>query len=469
MQVRLENEEENDMTKIEMLTIPLPDDVLKLKTAGYLKDALEMIDQMLLGFLPNCMKERLELEKEIIHVLGISQYPYTKEQAITIMKEFIEDFQEEEMDFLQKSSAADWMYLDGVVHFHNLFFENIIKTRPQYKARLKQIDGTEKKDVRLEKLIENVAYMKEHGGRKTRVTIRASVKVKKEAERVGESVLVHLPIPQACRQISDIQILKTSHTPELVVAEDAKQRTISYCTKLKEDETFFVEYSYLNQLTYVEPLPSAVLEVQENLEPEFLVEQAPHIMFTPFLKTLLEEIIGDETNPLVKARLIYDFITTKVMYSFVRAYVTLDNIAEYAAKNLKGDCGVQAILFITLCRMTGIPARWQSGLHAMDVFTGCHDWAEFYVEPYGWMYADPSFGGSAYRMGHLERWNYYFGNLDVYRMVANSEMQTQFDPPKQFLKADPIDNQRGEIEYEDRTLLLTEYEADQVTLSMVDL
>ena len=121
------------------------------------------------------------------------------------------------------------------------------------------------------------------------------------------------------------------------------------------------------------------------------------------------------------------------------------NISEYAATNLKGDCGVQAILFITLCRIAGIPAKWQSGLYVSTHYTGCHDWAQFYIKPYGWLFADLSFGGGAYRDGDRQRWNHYFGNLDVFRMVANSEIQADFQPAKMQLRADPIDNQRENL------------------------
>ena len=51
----------------------------------------------------------------------------------------------------------------------------------------------------------------------------------------------------------------------------------------------------------------------------------------------------------------------------MREYFTISNISEYAATNLKGDCGVQAILFITLCRIAGIPAKWQSGLYVSHI------------------------------------------------------------------------------------------------------
>ena len=141
----------------------------------------------------------------------------------------------------------------------------------------------------------------------------------------------------------------------------------------------------------------------------------------------------------------------------MRAYSTITNIPEYAALNLKGDCGVQALLFITLCRYAGIPARWQSGLAVTPCDIGPHDWAQFYVAPFGWLFADPSFGGGELKSNNIDKWNFYFGNLDPFRMVANSEFQHEFDPPKKHLRHDPYDNQVGEMEYEDRGLLRKEY------------
>ena len=141
-------------------------------------------------------------------------------------------------------------------------------------------------------------------------------------------------------------------------------------------------------------------------------------------------------------------------------YFGLENIAENCARNFKGDCGVQALLFITLCRCAGIPARWQSGLCAEPNDVGMHDWAMFYVAPHGWMFADPSYGGGAHRAGNEARRVHYFGNLDPYRMVANCEFRAPLDPPKAHWRHDPYDNQAGEIEYEDRGLRGPEYERD---------
>ena len=52
-------------------------------------------------------------------------------------------------------------------------------------------------------------------------------------------------------------------------------------------------------------------------------------------------------------------------------------------------------------------------------------------------------------MGHTDRWNFYFGNLDPFRLPANSEYQHDFFVPFRSLRYDPYDNQSGECEYED--------------------
>lgn len=83
---------------------------------------------------------------------------------------------------------------------------------------------------------------------------------------------------------------------------------------------------------------------------------------------------------------------------------------------------------------------------------GSHDWAQFYVAPWGWLWADPSFGGGARRDGDELLWNHYFGNLDVFRQINCTEFQATFDPPKKYLRCDPYDDQSGEAEFVNRGL-----------------
>ena len=69
----------------------------------------------------------------------------------------------------------------------------------------------------------------------------------------------------------------------------------------------------------------------------------------------------------------------------------------------------------------------------------------FYIAPYGWLYADPSFGSGARRNGEASRRKHYFGNLDPCRMVANSVFQAPLAPPDPCYRNDPYDNQLGEM------------------------
>jgi hypothetical protein len=54
-------------------------------------------------------------------------------------------------------------------------------------------------------------------------------------------------------------------------------------------------------------------------------------------------------------------------------------------------------------------------------------------------------------------------------MVANSEFQAEFTIPKQQWRADPYDNQLGEIETEDRGLRYSEYERTKEVLSCIEM
>ena len=270
------------------------------------------------------------------------------------------------------------------------------------------------------------------------ITITASIRAK--VPTAGKRVQAWLPIPAQCPQQEGCEIL--SATPGYQAAPaGAEARTIYWESDSRD--SFEVVYRYRHKAVYMDPLSLPCDEVQPTFDTG---EQLPHIAFTPYLKDLAARITKGCKGPAEKARAIYDYVTTNVDYRFQPAYVLLDDIADSCAKELRGDCGVMALLFITLCRISGIPARWQSGL-AVEPWSGpgCHDWCMFYVAPYGWLYADPSFGSSARRQGESWRQKHYFGNLDPWRMVANSVFQAPLTPPDPCWRHDPYDNQLGEM------------------------
>jgi len=448
------------VNRLEHLLVGLPEDINKYVYYGNYEKALHLIDLYLNRNIPTILKKRLIFEKDRIRRLR-EDYTYTFDEALSLAQKEIKDFTKEELEKLMDERYADWIYVDGKVTFHKRFLENIIKVNANIKDRL--ISAQEDHSALLDETIDKIIEKKEI---KYLIHVKTGLRIKDQYARPGQVIRIHIPIPQEAQQIKNIKILNTSHSPKFISPPKYPQRTIYFEEVLQGGEEFTVEYSFENHIKYNQLSPEKVCMHQ----PSFYTEEwLPQIRFTPFLVELTQMIVGNETNPLLKARKIYDYITKNVQYSYVRQYASITNIPEYAAYNLKGDCGIQAILFITLCRIAKIPARWQSGLVVNPKFIGCHDWAQFYIDPYGWLFADLSFGGSAYRNNNMKRWNFYFGNLDPFRMAANSEFHYDLYPEKKYLRSDPYDNQIGEAEYIDRPIYSHEYEVIQEIIEVKEI
>lgn len=444
------------------LAVPLPEDIARLKAYGDLERLTRVIDMRLAREIPEALRKRLLLEKEVVRLLP-ECYPYTQHQAELLMDATFSGFQPEELDRLRDEDAADWAYLNGELRYKDDFVDNLIKTRPELADRVKDAKFQRSRRRGAQLLHDTIARMKERGGLHYRIHLRTSLHILPAFERPGERVRVHMPLPVAYAQVKNLRLLALSPEPAYVAPEDYPQRTACFEGVYPAGQVFSAEYVFENRVRYVRPDPVAALSAQPTFYTE---EQPPHVRFTPYIRALTQEVVGGAQSPIVKARRIYDFITMKVMYSFMRPYITMENIPEFAASRLKGDCGVQALLFITMCRCAGVPARWQAGLYATPLSVGNHDWAQFYAAPYGWLFADCSFGGTAYREGDMERWNFYFGNLDPFRVPLNSDFQHAFYPPRTHLRADPYDSQSGEVEYAGGGLTHSQFEAKREMLSI---
>lgn len=88
---------------------------------------------------------------------------------------------------------------------------------------------------------------------------------------------------------------------------------------------------------------------------------------------------------------IYDYVVDNMEYSIYKG----EGGAAYAALQKSGDCSEYADLFVALCRAKGIPARVVIG-YVVEVDDEDdlpkHAWAEVYLEDYGWVQFDPTWG-----------------------------------------------------------------------------
>jgi transglutaminase-like putative cysteine protease len=155
-----------------------------------------------------------------------------------------------------------------------------------------------------------------------------------------------------------------------------------------------------------------------------------HIKIIPEVEALALEAIGDEKNPYLQAKRIFDFVVKKMKYKLLRCDkgagidVLLDSATideQTGEQYFEGACDQHTEFFVALCRAVGVPARgvtgmpgwgpwikkedlklqsqWHTklspdGLAAARIYgpMGGHRWAEFYLPNYGWIPVDATWG-----------------------------------------------------------------------------
>jgi transglutaminase-like putative cysteine protease len=212
----------------------------------------------------------------------------------------------------------------------------------------------------------------------------------------------------------------------------------------------------------VQPLLGDELVAKHPELAAHLGERAPHIVFTDDIRAFSKEVVGDEKNPYFIARKLFEAVD-RIPWAGAREYSTLTNISDYALHAGHADCGQQTLLLMTLLRLNGIPARWQSGMVFSDGdYDNLHDWGWLYLAPYGWVPMDVTTGrfkdaGDVAGKDPGVEW-FYFGGLDAYRIAFNDDYGTQFVPPKQHFRSETVDSQRGEAEWKGGNLYFDQWD-----------
>jgi transglutaminase-like putative cysteine protease len=429
---------------IPCLALELPDEVKKYRDVYDFDGEISAIDDLLKGLDPNSDEaKRLVFERIIANGLK-DDYHIDENELLLKLQEKFPRCTVDTLKKLTEMNYADYIVKNGKVYYQNDAKRNLFGAGRVFLEHLDEDGNILPHEPRPDKF-KNETFMalKEQGVRAFRFTVKVKLKIKEEFERVGEEITVHIPYPAICDCQPYSELIESSHP---VYISEAGHRTACIKTTLKKDEEFFVIFKFDRVVKYIDLDYNNVSSEQPSF---YTDELLPHIRFTPYLVDLAHKIKGDETNPLKIARKVYDYVTENINYSYLRDYLYIDQIPEYVLKNGKGDCGAQALTFITLCRILKVPAKWESGLRVGPDINSIHDWAQIYIAPYGWIPVDLTDGGGARRNLDTLKREYSFGNIDPYRMTACNDYQMQFDPPKKFMRCDPYDNQLGEAEYND--------------------
>ena len=416
--------------------------------------------------------DRKKLEFELDRLDRIKKdFPDTKDRLFDSLKKSVKGLTREEFDRWVTEGRFDSREIDGKRYFMTTSESNLFFRYPELAARRLPPKDTAQFDkaryqtcvtIKQAALAEKKPYVLPK-----RYHVNMTVTASKDAAPAGETIRAWIPIPRDYPFQNGFELLSSSSPVKRIDDKDSPIRAVYLEQPAKKDKAteFKLEYEYTMDGVYFDIRPAEVkaADLADPILKQFTSE-APHVAFTPEIRKLSQEIAGDETNPALKAKKFCDWIAEHIQYSYAIEYSTIRNISDYCRSKHYGDCGQEAFLFMTLCRLNGIPARWQTGWNMVPGGKTIHDWSEIYLAPYGWMPVDPYMG--IYAMQYATTLppeqrkvirDFYFGGLDYYRMAANSDHNQTLTPPKQSMRSDDVDFQRGELEWGNHNIYFNNY------------
>jgi transglutaminase-like putative cysteine protease len=170
--------------------------------------------------------------------------------------------------------------------------------------------------------------------------------------------------------------------------------------------SYTVTYNVLSRPRFLpevdEETSETLDEIPENLREEYCTAEKNWLINDPELQGLANNIAGGETRILTLVKNFVAWINSNVKYK-------THEVPLYPNETLgskEGDCDDKAILLITLCRISGIPAYlqfgciylpetaylreeyWENHVTIVSKRIGWHGWAIVYVPPWGWLPVD---------------------------------------------------------------------------------
>jgi hypothetical protein len=431
-------------------------DLNELILKGEFTKAKKMIDEKIhsgtLGY-PEIFE--LEFEKERLERIKLD-FNKSSNDVLKFINKYYPELKEKDLIKWEEDGSLEYKIIDGKKWYFSRAASNLFRINKEAKKQKELIEGYKKDqlDVFLEdyitQVLEESANSQETFVKPVTFKLNYTVTVEANAVPDGEIIKCWLPYPREGHQRQvDVKFIAANVDEYIIASNDNQQRTIYLQKKAEKDQpTVFnivVEVTNFNESNLILPELLKPYNTQSGLYKTFTSERIPHIAFTEKIKKLSENIVGDEKNPYMAAKKIFTWISENIPWAGAREYSTIENISDYCLTRKHGDCGIKTLLFMTLCRYNGIPAKWQSGwmLHPGEV--NLHDWCEIYFEGYGWVPVDQSFGliDSKYE----DEKYFYLGSVDAYHLIINDDYSSTLFPAKLFPRSETVDFQRGELEW----------------------
>lgn len=377
-------------------------------------------------------------------------FPYSVAEATEMIRADFPDLTDAQISEFIAKKYLETKEIDGQLRVFRKGPRNLKLLNPQMNGGVTS-RGATAKPARISYVDSVLNYYRGTNplGAAHRVRYRFSITVAWHEALAGDTIRVWMPLPHESARQSDVKIINA--TPARYIVSDSSRsvhHTIYFEQPVRQGEPTRFEYEgeFITRGQYFSPdfirANIRPYNTDSELYRRYTAAEKPHM---PRMAELARSIVGNETDPYRCSELVYDYIINHYLWAGAREYSTIECIPEYVVSEGHGDCGQVALLYISLMRSLGIPARWESGWMLHPGEKNYHDWAEVFFEGVGWVPVDVSFGRYS-NSADPEVQHFYSTGIDAHRFASNLGVCGELYPAKRFVRSETVDLQPGEVE-----------------------
>jgi len=436
--------------------------------SGNLREVVHLADYVRKSCSCNsCLSDTADSLVQIAARIGLD-FSVSEEQVLNKIEKSIGSFSPDEKVACEKKGWLEGRLIDGKKMYFNRAVSNLVllkKFHEEKEVWLKEISEDPEMIFRLkhtEKVVKS-SYNNSDPAEPVNLGIIYTITVHPDAVPEGETIRCWMPWPKSNHpRQQKVELLNTS-CPEYMISPDSAVHSTIY---MKEQArkgvatVFHVSFRYQSNAQYFNIKRAKILPYDKSSDnyKKYTSQQVPQITFTGNIKRLADSLTAPDDDPAAIVRKIYLWFKANIPWTGALEYSIMPDIPGYVCRNRRGDCGMQTFLFISMLRYKGIPVRWQSGWMVPPGAENLHDWCEVYYEGPGWIPVDVSYDLQNSETPEVRE--YYLSGIDSYRLILNDGVAGNLYPGKQFLRSEPYDFQRGEVEWKGGNLYFDKWSYD---------
>lgn len=423
--------------------------------SGNLKYAIQLADSTKESFPEDLLIYRqADSLSQIAERIGLD-FSVSEEQVNRQIEKYTGSFSPEEKNLWENKGWLEYKNINGGKKYFSRAATNLLLIRNFYEQKEKRQQDIWNDPHMISRLkhAEEVYKASVNGSDPVvpvKMKITYTITVNPDVVPEGETIRCWLPWPKENHpRQQKAELISTSDSVFTIAPDSAIHRTIymEETSKKGVPTVFQISFKYQSKAQYFDMSGIKILPYDKTSDSfkKYTSEQLPQICFTENIKRLADSITAPGDNPSEIVRKGYLWFKENIPWTGALEYSIIPNIPEYVLQHKRGDCGMQTFTLMSMLRYKGVPVRWQSGWMVPPESENLHDWCEVYYEGPGWVPVDVSYDLLHSEIRGIKE--FYLSGIDAYRLIVNDGIAGDLYPNKYFLRSEPFDFQRGEVEW----------------------